>query len=479
MKDLDILVNHKESKVITLDSGLIQLIDNNFKYKDPNIAYSQKCRELIAKKLMDEYKHLFSVKKQTLPIGFLEELCILVRKHGYNPVIEDLREYPEFNVPKDYNDILKASSDKDTPTKFRYYQEECFDAIFKGKKFNGVIEGATAFGKTLVFLALTRMINCRILIIFPGVDLVFQTKEKAEELGFTDVGLISGQHALLNKRVMLTNYQSLEKLDNPKIYKAVFVDEMHSAKASTLYNFLKKVPAAIRLGFSATPYVPFKAKALDNALNKAHFGEKIYVKKAKELMNEGYLAETQINFIRIREPYGLTDLDHMEAIDKGIVNNKLRNQTIKELATKDNKITLIILERREHGEILKEMIPNSEYVNGDTEKDDRAIMANLLNTGKVRVVVSSRIWSTGIDIPNLEQIIVAGSGKSFYRTIQIVGRGLRKPEGKEKLTVWDFIDDTNKYLYRWSKMRWTIYKTEKFDIKSVKIDEILKENKVK
>lgn len=469
MKQVEILINPVRAQILTLDSGLVQILDNHFKYKDSKKLFGKKSKELIAKGLTDEYKHLFSTKTLRLPIGLVDEAIDLIKKEGFEVVIEDLRKKPEFDIPDNYDSVIEGSGKE-----FRYYQKECFDAILKKEKFNGVIEGATGFGKTLVFLALTRMIKGKILIIFPGVDLVFQTRKAAKKLGFTDVGLISGQSAILNKRVMLVNYQSMEKVNDFKEYTSVIVDEMHTAKANTLYNFLKKIPATLRLGFSATPYVPFKSHELDNALNKASFGEKIYVKKADALIKEGFLSKVNINFISIRKPYNISFDDHITAVEKGVVNNEYRNNIIIGLANKDKKKTLIMVERREHGQLLKDSIPESIYVNGDTEKQDREKIAESLNSGEVRVVISSRIWNTGVDIPELEKIIMAASGKSFYQCLQRVGRGLRKTETSDELEMWDFVDYTNKFLLSWSKMRWKVYRSENYPIKSVKIEEIIK-----
>ena len=71
----------------------------------------------------------------------------------------------------------------------------------------------------------------------------------------------------------------------------------------------------------------------------------------------------------------------------------------------------------------------------------------------------------------------AGSGKSFYQTVQRVGRGLRKTKEKQELEVWDFIDNTNFHLKDWSQERWTIYTKEEYPINAVKLTEILKQNK--
>jgi superfamily II DNA or RNA helicase len=63
---------------------------------------------------------------------------------------------------------------------------------------------------------------------------------------------------------------------------------------------------------------------------------------------------------------------------------------------------------------------------------------------------------------------MADASKSYIRTLQRIGRGLRTQEGKEILYVHDFIDDGNKYLIEHSNARYDIYKNEGFECELVK-----------
>jgi superfamily II DNA or RNA helicase len=472
VSSVEILVSPVKCQILTLDSGLIQQLDEKFKVKDNSKQFSPKIKELIRKGLADEYKHFFSKKTCRLPVGFLQEAKEFIEEKGFEVTVDDMREYPAIVIPDNYNDLIK-----DPEKEFRYYQIEALDRITKDKQLSGIIEGATAFGKTMVFLALCKMITDRILIIFPGKDLVFQTFKEAKKFGIEDIGLISGASINHGKRVMLCNFQSLEKLEgfeNYKSFKTVFIDEMHSAKAGTIFKFLKKVPASIRIGFSATPFKPTSDGALDNALNKANLGEIIYSKKAKALMDEGFISQVEIRFLKVDQPsHSNYTAFHTKAVDDYIVRNDYRNNLIKRIVESSDKLTLIIVQRREHGEILERLIPSSKsYLHGDVKPQHRSLIQKQFNEGKVRVVITTVIWTQGIDIPNLERLIVAGAGKSFYQTIQRIGRGLRKNEKKTFLEVYDFIDETNKTLYKWSKDRWRYYNSEEYPIKAIKNDEI-------
>lgn len=56
--------------------------------------------------------------------------------------------------------------------------------------------------------------------------------------------------------------------------------------------------------------------------------------------------------------------------------------------------------------------------------------------------------STGINIKRLHHVVFASSYRSKIKVLQSIGRGLRTHETKDKLIVWDIVDDfswTNKW----------------------------------
>ena len=75
-------------------------------------------------------------------------------------------------------------------------------------------------------------------------------------------------------------------------------------------------------------------------------------------------------------------------------------------------------------------------------------------------IAMSSIFSTGVNIKNIHMIMFAAGGKSFIRTIQSIGRGLRLHESKNKLLIIDLCDQL-KYGIRHGDKRKEIYSLEK------------------
>ena len=86
----------------------------------------------------------------------------------------------------------------------------------------------------------------------------------------------------------------------------------------------------------------------------------------------------------------------------------------------------------------------------------------------VVVVAISAIFATGVNVKNLHNIIFASGGKSFIRTVQSIGRGLRKHDSKDKLIIFDLCDQLNYGIAHCDKRK-SIYSKEKILYKEVDI----------
>ena len=111
----------------------------------------------------------------------------------------------------------------------------------------------------------------------------------------------------------------------------------------------------------------------------------------------------------------------------------------------------------------------TEYVSGETDDILREDIRQKMNENKKQIVLFASIgtFSTGINIPYLQNIILASPTKARVSLLQSIGRGLRNPTNKEPLQIIDIIDDLSKgawrnYALRHGLERQRIYLEEKF-----------------
>jgi superfamily II DNA or RNA helicase len=112
---------------------------------------------------------------------------------------------------------------------------------------------------------------------------------------------------------------------------------------------------------------------------------------------------------------------------------------------------------------------------GKTEIEEREEIRKIVDSNDNSILVASYgTCSTGINIKNIHAIIFASPSKSVIRVLQSIGRGLRKSETKDKVTVYDLGDDLSYGKYRNHALRHldertTIYTNEQFTFKKTKI----------
>jgi superfamily II DNA or RNA helicase len=167
-----------------------------------------------------------------------------------------------------------------------------------------------------------------------------------------------------------------------------------------------------------------------------------------------------------------------------LITHEKRNKFIKNLALDLKGNTLILFSRVEsHGQPIYDLINTSNqsdrkifFVHGKVDVEDREKVRAITERENNAIIVASYgVFSTGISINNLHNIIFASPSKSRIRTLQSIGRVLRKGSNKEKARLYDIADDCtskNKKNYTLNHFmeRIRIYNEEQFDYDIVQID---------
>ena len=110
------------------------------------------------------------------------------------------------------------------------------------------------------------------------------------------------------------------------------------------------------------------------------------------------------------------------------------------------------------------------FIYGDTSSQLREeVRWYAENNNNVVIVATYQVFSTGVNIKNLQTILFAIAGKSKIRNLQSIGRGLRTHENKDHLKLIDIGDDfryRNKvnYAFRHFEERYKLYISEGFPV---------------
>lgn len=110
---------------------------------------------------------------------------------------------------------------------------------------------------------------------------------------------------------------------------------------------------------------------------------------------------------------------------------------------------IIFVDEKAHGKSLAAALSratgkHTPVVTADMAKDERAKLAARMDARdpELPAVVATTVWSTGINIPNLRWVTLAGAKISApISALQSGGRGLRRPDGKVSCEVINVCDE--------------------------------------
>jgi superfamily II DNA or RNA helicase len=359
------------------------------------------------------------------------------------------------SIPTLKEELVKLNLDP------RDYQEESVLAAIKNK--SGVIVLPTSAGKTLVIALLVKSIqaqhDCKTLILVPDIQLVAQTYSDFLEYGIPENEITKWTGSTVpdkNAKIVISNAQILlsEKQDLSllKDIKLLVIDEVHKLKYGNKINkIVDQIPALFRYGLTGT--LPDDKIDQWNIYGKV--GRVIYFKQSVDLRELKYISQVHVAAIKISYkntptftiPSMINPTAGYEEEITWLQTNSFRNSIITKLVNKADKNTLIMVDRIAHGEeLLKVLQANTNkevhFVHGAIEIEEREMIRKLMEKqDNIACIAISKIFSTGINIKNLHNIIFAAIGKARIKIIQSIGRSLRKHSSKKLATIFDIWDN--------------------------------------
>jgi len=388
------------------------------------------------------------------------------------------------NVIEPRNDFKYYS---DFKFQLREYQEDVLKRAIKIGRGTCIL--GTGAGKTFTTAALIQNYyeNCnnkqtfKCLLIVPDLGLVEQTYNEFLNCGITftcskwtgkqDPDIVSNV-VICNLGVLQSRFDTSEWV---KYVDLLIVDECHKIRQkSVISKIITKIKTLHRYGFTGT--LPEEQIDIWNITGK--IGPVIYEKSSADLRQEEFLVDVEVKVVQLEyltTPPRKTKNNYRNEIEF-LFENEFRNNFIKRLCDKLNNNTLILVNQISHGVILEDVLSSLEskdvyFIRGEVDIEAREKVKQLMETNNNIVCIAiSAIFSTGVNIKNLHNIIFASGGKSFVRTVQSIGRGLRKHINKSKLVVFD-LADSFKYGIRHSLKRCEIYEKEKIKYTTIIIKE--------
>ncbi|MCB0536305.1 MAG: DEAD/DEAH box helicase family protein [Bacteroidetes bacterium] len=243
----------------------------------------------------------------------------------------------------------------------------------------------------------------------------------------------------------------------------IIIDECHRGGAndeSSWRAIMEYFSPAVQLGLTATP------KRTINADTYNYFGEPVYVYSLKEGINDGFLTPFKVKQIdtTIDEYIFTSDDTVLEGeIEEGRRYTEAEMNRLIEIRQREeyrvkifmslinqSEKTLVFCATQLHALAIRDLInqqvtiKNPNYCHRVTAHDGKIGEQHLRdfqdNEKSIpTILTTSQKLSTGVDAPEIRNIVLLRPINSMIEFKQIIGRGTRLFDGKDYFTIYDFV----------------------------------------
>lgn len=484
-------VSETTIRIETDDRGILYEISEHFTFFVPGYRFMPAYRN----KIWDGKIRLLNLRDSTLPFGLCIRLCDFLNRRGYSFTVDSniLPTDKGINVDE-FISQLALTDVKGQRLIPRDYQISAVKHLWNEEK--SLCISPTASGKSLIIYLAIRLFLAKnpqgkICIVVPTTQLTEQMVGDFDDYSQNDPSfnakemchaIYSGREKNTNHQVIITTWQSAINFrkDWFKDFEMIIGDEAHLHKAKSLVEIMSRfVNARFRIGTTGT---------LDGALChewqlEGIFGPIFKVTTTKELIDSNTLAPLQIHMHVLsysdqrKKEFG-TKRSYTDEIDF-IVSDPARMRYLIDLSTVLEGNTLILFNLIEkHGSVIHEAIKNKVsdlrkvfYIHGGVATAERNVIREIVEREKNAIICASLgVFSTGVNIRNLHNIVFASPTKSQIRVLQSIGRGLRRSDNNATTNVHDLVDDIRyrksiNYTFKHGQSRHQIYIREQFPVK--------------
>lgn len=353
------------------------------------------------------------------------------------------------------------------------YQEDAVQAMIAAKY--GILQSAAGSGKTQMGIALAARLGRRTLWLCHTLDLIRQSKERAELYMSKDLmGTITEGKVNLGEGITFATIQTMCKLDLPQYrdyWDCIITDEVHrvsgSPTAVTQYQkVLNSLSARHKYGLSATVH---RSDGMIQA-TYALVGEIAYQVPDKavadKIMKVG-ICPVSTGIQISREALNTDGTLNYTKLITYLTENPTRNGLITGYMSVDKRPSLILSDRLNHLEELMSLLPSdmrkdavmiSGKMTSKAGKAKREQALEDMRSGKKKYLFATySLAKEGLDVPCLERLYLTTPQKDYAVVTQSIGRIARTCEGKADPIAYDFVDDIA-YLVKSYKKRCTTYR---------------------
>lgn len=341
------------------------------------------------------------------------------------------------------------------------HQEEALEALAASRERGwqkGLVVLATGMGKTYLAAFDAAQIDAsRVLFVAHREEILLQAEASfLAILPNKRIGHYTGKQKDDECDLLFASVQTLGRVVHLErfsrdYFEYIVVDEFHHAAAGSYQRLLEYFQPKFLLGLTATPDRTDGSDILrlcDHNL--------VYRRDLFDGINDQQLCpfsyygifDSEVDYEHIPWRNGRFDPDKLST---QLATRGRARHSLKEWRDKSQSRTLAFCASRRHADYMAAFFEKAGVRAASVHTEShltRSEALELLGNGQLQVLFSVDLFNEGVDLPQIDTVLMLRPTESKILFLQQLGRGLRLSEGKNRLVVLDFVGNHHSFLNR-------------------------------
>jgi superfamily II DNA or RNA helicase/HKD family nuclease/diadenosine tetraphosphate (Ap4A) HIT family hydrolase len=338
-------------------------------------------------------------------------------------------------------------------------QHEALEALVRTRAAGntaGLVVLATGLGKTWLSAFDTAQGEFkRVLFVAHREEILNQALETFRRIRpDARLGRFTGGEKDRKADVLFASIQTLGRMPHlrtfaPDAFDYIIVDEFHHAAARTYRNLINHFEPRFLLGLTATPERTDGGDLLSLCQENLVYRCDLFQGINSQLLSpfKYFGVPDTVDYRNI--PWRSSRFDP-DLLDQALATEARAQNALEEWRKYGGKRTLAFCCSTRHADHTAEYFQRhgvrAVAVHSGHGSAPRALSLEQLEEGKIDVLCAVDMFNEGVDVPNIDTVLMLRPTESSILWTQQVGRGLRRAEGKKRLTVIDYIGNHRIFL---------------------------------
>lgn len=363
-------------------------------------------------------------------------------------------------IPSNYTIVdMRVNKPIDFP-EFAFTLRESQQKVYDEVQDCAIINAWVSWGKTFTGLAIASKLKQKTLVVVHTIALRNQWAKEVEKVfGFTP-GIIGSGKFETDSPIVIGNIQSLyRKIDEiKKEFGTVILDEMHHISSPTFSRIIDKLHCRYKIGLTGT----LERKDGKHVVFRDYFGQHVLKPPKENFMTPVIdIIESDVRFLDGNRVPWANRINHLVSQEEylhsvAMIASGYAAKGHKVLVVSD-RVSLLKTCARLSGEA-------AVCITGELDQEERESLLESVQTSKDILYGTQAIFSEGISLNALSCLVLATPINNDPLLTQLIGRIVRKQEGKKQPVVVD-IHLKGKTATRQAKARYGFYMKQGYEIR--------------